>query len=213
MTNKRGRFSLPAAYCFFNRFSVEPVTLLKQIVPRAMDLDFGARGITLLNGLKAFSKQPIIEKLFGVGLSGLFPYQSWLLYRYTLGFPHYNMFFFNGYIMLVQPHNSFLYLLLETGLVGLLLFLSLFVIGYHLIRTKTVSNRRLRCLVLFLIIFLNCFDAVFMIQPGSAGLWWLLYFLVIYDMNERRNKSVSTGGTVAEPDPDLAIPACKQMAR
>ncbi len=165
---------------------IDPVSLLEELIPRVMDLSGKARTETVINAIKVFVEQPILFQLFGTGLGGFFPYQEWLISGGENVFLDYNMFLYNREILLVQPHNSYVYLLLETGVVGLILFLFIFINAFKKIKCQE-TNRTYKLIFFVLIVSLNYLDSVFIIQPGSSGLWWLLLFLVVYDNNRLSN--------------------------
>lgn len=163
---------------------IDPISLLDKIAPRVIDLSGGARADTLSSAMQVYSAQPIFNQLFGTGLSQGFPYQAWLID--SSHFLAYNNFIYNGLVMLVQPHDSFVYLLLETGLVGVILFISIFITFAKLIRQQSAYGNFYKYIFLICVVLLNCLDSVFIIQPGSAGLWWVLLFLIVYDSGATR---------------------------
>lgn len=163
-----------------------PISMMVNIVPRIMDLSGGLRVETFFNSLSIFVGQSMSTILFGSGLSDCFPYQEWLTNRGSMELLSYNTFYYKSHILLVQPHNTFIYLLLETGIVGLLIFLNIFYNSFKIIR-KHANKEKVRYLVLLLIIALNFLDSIFMIQPGTAGLWWILLFLSLHDYSNKED--------------------------
>lgn len=164
---------------------LNPISFLTTLVPRIIDFSGGTRLETAINAFKIFYEQPVLRALFGSGFGNLFPYQLWLSSKEkVINLISYNTFIYDGRILLVQPHNSYLYLLLETGLIGLLLFLSLFINIIFIIKRHESNNKHYKYIMIFFIMVLNCFDSVFIIQPGTAGLWWLLIFMVITDTQD-----------------------------
>lgn len=162
---------------------INPIDILVNLVPRIFNFSGGARSETVIRTLEVFSEQPIYKMLFGTGLSEFFPYQDWLLNSREINFLSYNTFMYNEQILLVQPHNSYIYLLMETGLFGLILYIYIFIKEFIIIKKKCTSNKLFKYLLLISIVFLNYLDSIFIIQPGSSGLWWALQFLIIYDGN------------------------------
>ncbi len=150
---------------------INPVEFLKSNIPRFFNLLDDGRILTLLNSIEIYSRQPLFRILFGTGLGVFFPYQKWYLYRT----PGINYFLYDGMTMLVQPHNSYIYLLLETGIIGVILF---FYPAYKAImlfpRLKYTKNIKYAFFTIVLITLLNLFDSVFITAPGSATLWWLI---------------------------------------
>lgn len=162
---------------------IKPISQLEDIVPRIMNFSGGSRLNTVENSLKVFTEQNFFTMLFGTGLSGFFPYQLWLFNANdVMNLVSYNMFFYNGKMLLVQPHNSYIYLLMESGIIGLIFFIFIFKEAFN--KIKKQEHKRYKYLFLFMIILLNYLDSIFLIQPGSSGLWWLLIFLVISDEKE-----------------------------
>lgn len=168
-----------------------PISLVFDIVPRIMDLSGGLRVETFFNALNIFANQSISTMLFGSGLSNCFPYQEWLTNRGGMDLLSYNTFFYKNEILLVQPHNTFIYLLLETGLIGLMIFLNIFYNSFKILKMHT-NKEKVRYLVLLFILALNFLDSIFMIQPGTAGLWWILLFLSLHDKKDKKQDQIDS---------------------
>ena len=171
---------------------IMPNNLLVLLVPRITNLYDGSRFDTLLNSIKVFNQSNVEELLTGYGLSGFFPYQEWLnSSNRGAEFINYNTFNFNGYSFLVQPHNSFVYMLMETGLIGFLLLVGF--ISYYLIYFISKKDY-MRTLFVFTFAFLNMFDSVIFVAPDSASLWWTMLFIVILSSNiqSSNNKMIFT---------------------
>ncbi|MCF6460860.1 O-antigen ligase family protein [Clostridium sp. Cult3] len=150
---------------------VNPIEFLNEKVPRFFNLTDESRISTVLNTIDIFSKQSTFGLLFGKGLGVFFPYQDWFLSKT----PGMNYFIYEGNVLLVQPHNSYIYLLIETGIFGLILFVYPLYKAFRILpKAKDIMNWKYAVCTIFLIVFLNCFDSVFVIAPGSAALWWLI---------------------------------------
>lgn len=185
---------------FFDRWSAKKLVLLLAMVPALMVLMLidipglisgGSANIARLvsfedlsrintasNSMRVFCRFPVLEMLFGKGLGNLFPYQYWsLLVQARI----YNTFTYDGFQLLVQPHNSYIYMLLENGLVGLILMITIFVKIVKIIRLSNTNKYKQRILVVLAIVFVNFFDSIFFVQPGVAGNFWLILF-ALYDM-------------------------------
>lgn len=136
----------------------------------------------------AFCDGSLLNQLFGYGLGNVFPYQDWytsissgaIVRGYTDG--TWNSFSFHGNVMLVEPHNTYIWFLLEGGIISLLGFifclLSILIIS--------VSNKfsRLRVgVVLVTFMALGIFDAVIFINMASA-FWWSILFITLEAENE-----------------------------
>lgn len=129
-------------------------------------------------------------KALGFGLGNLFPYQQWfasysegaIVRGYTDG--AWNHFTFQGVSLLVQPHNSLLWLFGECGFIGIVLVLSL----YFWMIAKPRASTRMRvgfAAVALTFILLNCFDSVAYVNMACAT-WWLLLFLSFYLLTSER---------------------------
>lgn len=134
------------------------------------------RSQTVANIINLFSDFGIIRKLFGFGLGNFFPYQKWCLYVNDVDL---NMIGYNGVAILVQPHNSFLYELMEGGIIGVTLIGSCFVWAIKTLLKCKNSNYIFGLAFIGVMILVNCFDSVFFVQPGVAGSFWLLLMLAI----------------------------------
>lgn len=140
------------------------------------------RSLTLVNLLILFGRGSFVNKIFGVGLNDFFPYQKWVMKVNNVDL---NMIKRDGISFLVQPHNSFLYALMESGLLGCLLLLGVFIYAvWSFLRYKT-DNYVFKIVFAGVVFLANCFDAVFYVQPGAAGTLWLLLIITI---NENKHK-------------------------
>lgn len=125
----------------------------------------------------AFLDGSPIDQLFGYGLGNVFPFQDWYTSYYTghieRGFTDgaWNSFSFRGNTMLVEPHNTYVWLLLEGGALSLVGFVACHVSSLF---SSSLSNKisRLRfgaVLVTFMV--LGIFDAIVFANVASA-FWW-----------------------------------------
>lgn len=161
-----------------------PIDFLGDIIPRILNFSLGGRGNTTINAINVFKEQSLLLMLFGVGLSACFPYQLWSISKSSVSnIISYNTFLYNSQVLLVQPHNTYIYLLIETGILGLTLFLLIIVFSIKIIKQQNIIGKCYKYITVILIFGLNYLDSVFMIEPGSAGLWWVLLFFVIYNEN------------------------------
>lgn len=114
--------------------------------------------------------------LFGHGYNGFFPYQDWLLNTsaedvYTN--KDFNVMVYNGRYMLVQPHNSFIYMLMEMGLVGVALFIYMI----HNLLVKVGKNIKSEMkLIIFSFVCVSCLESTIFLEPGIACIFWLIVF-------------------------------------
>lgn len=136
-----------------------------------------ARMSSSIGVVTIYEKQTLSRKIFGAGLGGFFPYQEWVRdtqkkVRYTWD----NCFYYDGIRILVQPHNTFLYLLMETGVVGTSIFiLCIFKRIAYIFKTR----KWLLMVLIATYIFINLFDSVMIVQPGTASIIWMLIFINI----------------------------------
>lgn len=193
----------------FNKLDYKRVILFLILIPivgAISNLDFNSLGTTTFTGIGrllnlnsfrrvtstvnvfgAFREFNIINKLFGVGLGNFFPYQQWLINVHNVDN---NMFNYEGHSILVQPHNSFLYILMECGLIGLGAIISIFITSLK----RIINNKNFRWIykTLFVgtVFFLNCLDSVFFVQPGTAFVFWIMLLLVVDDDVLNANDSI-----------------------
>ncbi len=160
---------------------INPFEIVANYAPRLFKFDDEARTGTWNNAINVFVEQPFFNILYGTGLGQFFPYQSWIINGkevYNLA----NTFIYEDKRMLVQPHNTFIYFLIETGIFGIGLFMKAF---FDMMRKLKKYNKNGIFIILF-IVLLNCFDAVFIILPGIAGVWWcILLFTINYCIQEK----------------------------
>lgn len=158
---------------------------LMEIFPRVFDKDPGLRFETLQNSFHIyFYDFNFLEKLIGKGLGQLFPYNFWSWYQYK-SIRIDNMFVYNGTILLVQPHNTWLYLILETGFLGLFIFLLPFIEAIYKLLNKEIFKNLELIVFIITILLLNSLDSIFMVQPGAAAQWWILFF-IIYNISIKK---------------------------
>ena len=140
------------------------------------DYSDGGRISSVINNLKVFSKFSVVEMLFGKGLGEFFPYQLWMTNREA--FSGYNTFYYEGQRLLVQPHNTLVYVLMESGLIGLTVFGVLF---YRMMKPKSTGTgvqRRIEfALFLIAVLMVFFFESTAFVAPGSASLWWFVVLL------------------------------------
>lgn len=151
---------------------------LLQRNPRLFETSDYSRETSSLGVWLTYFGYDTYHKFFGSGLGLTFPYQEWLI-DVTRGVQdeESKLFETDGGSMLVQPHNSYYYFLLESGVVGLGLLLYPFVRG---IKDAFKSSDKLYLIYIFTFMFVNCFDSVLIVQPGAAGILWLMFFTTNY---------------------------------
>ena len=72
-----------------------------------------------------FSANDIVSLLFGSGLGNYFPYNSWLVLAHSGLYQHVDNTIGNT-DLLVDPHSSYIWAIMELGLLGLILFFGKF---------------------------------------------------------------------------------------
>lgn len=180
---------------FFFAVIGNPMEYIYQIAPRLLELSDNKRAQTISSTLNVFSQQGILRDLFGNGLGQFFPYQEWLGSINSLyGTIHFkNIISINGELFLVQPHNTYIHLLLEIGIIGLAVFMIiLFLMMKFLLNTHVGECRRNLLIIFFIICAFNCLDAVFSMAPGIASIWWILTLIVIGYKDAEKEGSVSS---------------------
>lgn len=154
---------------------------LSLIFPRLFDFTEGGRISTITNNLKAFGTFDFVEALFGKGIGCFFPIQRWNTSTNYLSFYNYNHFLYEGIAVLVQPHNSFIFTLMEGGLVGLVIYVTV-IINTLKSAIKTASiERRLFVIVTVVVLMI---ESTFYTSMGSASLWWIILLLYCTQKNE-----------------------------
>ena len=132
--------------------------------------------------LASFCDGTHLDRLLGYGLGNVFPYQDWYTDYYTghieRGYTDgdWNSFSFRGNTMLVEPHNTYIWLLLEGGLFSLVGFIFCLVAPIA-VSPFSVRYSKLRFgVVLATFMILGIFDAVVFVNAASA-FWWSVLFV------------------------------------
>lgn len=160
---------------FFLALIIDPIEAIANIFPRFLKATSTNRIMTQTSGWIIFKAEKLWNKLFGFGIGNVFPYQIWKINRRDSRFIA-SLFFFKGEYMLVEPHNTYIYLLLECGLMGLIMFFStMFTMVKESFKKK--SETIFPFLTVFVFILLGIVEGTIFFQPGSAGLWWLVVML------------------------------------
>lgn len=144
------------------------------------------------NSIEALIKNPD-KILFGYGLNGFFPYQKWLATtmpedRWTANF---NTFLLDDKRILVQPHSTWLYLLMETGLAGVFCFVFMFAC----ILKKWIRKSGVLLVVLNICV-LSLLESTLILEPGIAVLWWLILLYTIYYSKRLESKPIRCASTL-----------------
>jgi O-antigen ligase len=132
----------------------------------SLDMSSYLRLFVWKGAVQYFAHAPLIEKLFGVGIANMMtiPYPSYIFYNKHVG----------------GAHNNYLHVLLETGIVGLILFLVFFILV--LIRLYRQGKNDRLALSYFIItlslLFSGMTQETFWFQP-AFGLLWLYYICLL----------------------------------
>ena len=123
----------------------------------------------------AYGKEPLYY-ITGHGVGNFFPFQQWTASNAGVSSNAYawfdvNLFSYKGTMILVQPHNTFIYLLMETGALGVLLFLRTVFVG---MKDGNGAIHPNILIVVVAFILLALFESTIIIQPGIACMWWLM---------------------------------------
>lgn len=189
-SRKQNRFMLVLSIILFGvgllSLLILPV-VLQEIAPRLLQREEYARSLSFSGVKLIFSEAPLFNKLFGFGLGNVFEYQKWLI-AVQEGTKLTGDIFINyrGGIILIQPHNTYFYYLLETGVVSLLLFL----LPFLKYLWKAIRRYQFWYFVFIIsILFINAFDSVLIVEPGVAGVIYTYCFLIYFHIDYIRSKN------------------------
>lgn len=133
-----------------------------------------ARVISLLAALSIYFED-FWYIFLGHGLEGFFPYQHWLLNTSpgdVFTDTYYNIVQYGDKYVLVQPHNTFIYFLMEIGFVGVYFFCRML----YKIYKNSGENKSSLMLVLISIICMSMLESALILEPGIACTLWLMLF-------------------------------------
>lgn len=178
-------------FCFFIIVIIDPIGQLSKLFPHLFTTVNTYREFTITNSILIFKDMSFINKVFGYGIGNVFPYQKWILGVSENVIQNYeNVANIFGYSMLVQPHNTYIYMILESGLsfIGLLIY---YVIAFTKgIIVQLNKNRFRSILPCFIFLFVNFFDSVLCVAPGVAASFWtllLIHYLCLRNGAEYEN--------------------------
>lgn len=162
----------------FLLLSIDWIEILNTYLPRFLIGSDSSRNNNLLNLMNIFSLNSPGLILWGYGIGKFFPYQAWLMRMMGTDHVFTNLITINGNAVLVQPHNTFFYILMEGGLICLILFMVEFII---IIKNFYKHNKlSLKSAIFFLMVILaNNLDSIFFVEPGVAGVIWLVILLYL----------------------------------
>lgn len=180
-----GKLSIPIFLVLL--LLLNPIEWIAKLAPRLLNIGESGRFETWSNAIDVFSQGDIIQILFGRGIGNFFPYQYWMQHHSISDFysANYNYFYYENKALLVQPHNVTIYVLLEGGMVGL------FVAALYWVRcgyTAFKAHDFELIMFLFAVLALNQYDSLLIVQPGTAGLWWILVFIAMSKLKQGKIK-------------------------
>lgn len=150
---------------------------------KTIDLSAYGRLVIWKGALLQFQNEGIIKQLFGIGIGNF----------YTIKYP---FVIFSSATHASGAHNNFLHVLLETGIIGLILFLTYFI---QIIRElfKRIKCDHLAFAFLFstlALIFSGLTQETFWFQPAFGPFWmYYTFILVLIFSNESTQKWVTNG--------------------
>lgn len=159
-----------------------PIILI-QIAPRLLETSDYSRQLTMRSVFKTLNWYSAKQRLFGLGLGNVYQYQQWLTDNKFNTDKFYNNFFvFHGNAILVHPHNVYFYFLLETGIVSVILFILPFVkYIYYSIKSKNLWM----FILIAIILFINFFDSIMIVEPGVAAMLYVIISLLYYKNSQQ----------------------------
>ena len=139
------------------------------------DITETMRFVTAMHCLSDYIKEPLYY-LTGHGIGNFFPFQQWTASNAGISSSAYarfdvNLFSYKGNMILVQPHNTIIYLLMETGAIGIVLFLRTSFVGMKNDEGQIQSNV---LVVVTAFLLLALMESTIIVQPGIACMWWLM---------------------------------------
>lgn len=154
--------------------------------PRFFSTESVNRMATFSNSLLVFKDFSFFEKIFGKGLGNFFPYQQWRVLSLS-GWVS-NVFTFSGVSLLVEPHNTYVMSLLETGIFGLALLIIFLILIFSLVKDIEKSSR-FRYIVIWALFSLLCvIESTIFIQPAVCFLWLIILLVSMVDDKQHINK-------------------------
>ncbi|MDY2637343.1 MAG: hypothetical protein SOV56_05335 [Phascolarctobacterium sp.] len=167
-----------SAFLLFSDSIMDIVDML--FMNRVMENDFSdsMRYVTSMSCIYDMLNEPIYS-VFGHGLGNFFPFQQWTAFNKGASEIVYedftfNLFLYKGSLLLVQPHNTFIYFLMETGVIGVLFFLQYVISNYQNI------GRKRKLSVAFTItafLILSVLESTIIVQPGISCIWWFILII------------------------------------
>ncbi len=164
---------------------LNPVQRYGLTLDRFMDLKDEGRTSTRAVGLEYWARSDLINKAFGYGFGNVYPYNLWLQQNELTN----NVFFLGSDFSIVQPHNTFVWLLIEGGLLCLLASLAVIIIdlkitiNYYSKINRIINKEKAGAMFFFLvsIILVNNLDSILVIYPNLSFLtWYVLVGLFTY---------------------------------
>lgn len=142
--------------------------------PRLFSIGNESRILTWIGCIDIFCRSGVVTQVFGRGFGNFYPYNSWLN---NIADGARNLFVYDSHILLVQPHNNWIYMLIEGGVFGNLILIT----PFSKIIKKSILKKNYKFIGFCMMVILLCsFDSLLFVAPGTAALWWIA-ILLIYD--------------------------------
>ena len=165
-------------FAFIAVIIIDPIEKISVMFPHLFTTANTYREFTIENSFKIFAEADFFTKVFGYGIGYVFPYQKWLISVSENVIKSYeNVVPILGRNMLVQPHNTYIYLTLESGLLWVALLINYIVSFFRDIVKNKMVTLTLLALPCLTFLFVNFFDSVLCVAPGVAASLWTLLLL------------------------------------
>ena len=195
INSNRGFNVIPVVLVGLALLIVNPIEVLTSFSDRFGRLDSN-RFDTWFASMEAVFESNALDVVFGHGLGNVFPYYDWYTDLYTGAIQRdytdgaWNQFVFQGHVMLVEPHNTFIWVMLEMGITGLALLIICFLRIAKVSGTVyAMSGRSMKPYAFVLVLsvmFISMFDAVIFVNVASAVIWICL--LIAFSMASESQK-------------------------
>lgn len=131
-------------------------------------------------GIDYWQSSSLFNKFFGSGLGNIYPHQEWLLNGSQTWN---NTFILGNQYSIVHPHNAFVWILVEAGLIGLILFFwplweIIVLIIISLLNEMEIKNNEEILLTITIFLLATILSSGIIHTPNVAVIWWFILFTV-----------------------------------